>query len=186
MKTNNFHDLSGEQKNQLLVVVDQNGKKLGVAAREECHQGEGKTHLAFMALVIDSERKIILTRRSSKKSLWAGFWDASVVSHVLPGETVEQAAERRGKEELGIEVDFADLGSFYYFAKHGDSAENEFCHVLLGKSDDEIVFNPVEIEEIKKIKLPELKEEIKNNPKIFTPWLKLALEKKFFAFLLFV
>lgn len=172
-----FHDLNGEQKNQLLVVVDQKGIPKGTATREVCHSGEGKPHMAFMALVIDKNGSIILTKRSKNKSLWGGYWDASVVSHVLPGETPEIAARRRGKEELGIEVDFQDLGAFYYFAKFGQNCENEYCHVLVGESNGEVEFNPVEIEEIKKITLAELKEEIKDNSEIFTPWLKLALEK---------
>ena len=177
MKRNNLHDLNGERKNQLLVLVDKKGRNLGLATREECHKGNGKTHLAFMAFVLDKDKKIILTKRAKRKSLWGGYWDVSVVSHVLPGETIEEAAERRGREELGIEVDFTNLGAFYYFEKFGEASENEYCHVLVGKSSQEIEFNPVEIEEIKKISVTELKQEIKDNQEIFTPWLKIALNK---------
>lgn len=174
---NRFHDLNGEKKEQLLTVTDKRGKRIGIATRQDCHKGEGKPHLAFMAFVTDRNGKIILAKRSKNKSLWPGFWDASVVSHVLPGETPREAAKRRGKEELGAEVDFKDLGAFYYFAKHGSEAENEYCHVLIGKTSQEVYPNNVEIEEIKKISLEELKEQIKNNSSGFTPWLKLALTK---------
>ena len=172
-----LHNLKGEQKDQLLITVDKNGTQIGTANRYDCHFGDGKTHLAFMGFVVNNNRSIVLTKRSDKKSLWAGFWDASVISHVLPGETVEDAANRRGKEELGIEVEFEDKGAFFYFAKHGESAENEFCHVLIGKTDQEVYPNPVEISEIKKMKLSQLKEEIHSNPDNFTPWLMIALKK---------
>jgi len=177
MQLHYSHDFSGEQKEQLLVLCDKNGNILGSATREECHKDDGKTHLAFMAFLFDKDKKVILTKRSKEKSLWANYWDASIVSHVLIGEIPEAAAKRRGKEELGVETDFKDVGAFYYFAKHGDSAENEFCHVLIGKTDKEIFPNPVEIEAIEKISPAQLKEKIKKNPDSYTPWLKLALEK---------
>lgn len=176
MKNHQLHNLKGENKKQLLITTDRNGKQLGTATREECHKAEGKTHLAFMAFIIN-KGKIVLAKRNRRKSLWGGFWDASVVSHVLSDETVQQAAKRRGKEELGMEVDFKDLGAFYYFAKHGKAAENEYCHVLIGRTDEKIYHNPIEIEEIKLMGKDELKKEIKTNSHVYTPWLKLALEK---------
>lgn len=176
MKNHHLHDTQGERKDQLLIIADKEGKPIGSATREECHSGKGRTHLAFMAFIIH-DSKIILAKRASKKSLWAGYWDASVVSHVLPGEIAENAAKRRGKEEMGVEVDFKDVGAFYYIAKHGTSAENEYCHVLIGKSSEEIHPNLIEIEEIKLIGKDELKKDIKMKSHIYTPWLKLALEK---------
>lgn len=177
MKTSRFHNLNGELKEQLLVTCDQKGITLGLATREECHQGAGRTHLAFMAFVVDKDGKIVLTKRSRKKSLWGGFWDASAVSHVLEGETPEDASNRRGKEELGVDVRFKSLGAFYYFAKHLDRAENEYCFCLTGKTDGKVFPNPVEIDQVKKITVAELKKEIANHPDQFTPWLKIALEK---------
>lgn len=177
MKTHSFHNLSGEQKQQLLITCDEKGNPIGTETREICHKGTGKTHLAFMAFIIDSDENIILTKRSSSKSLWSGYWDASVVSHVLPDKTPEESTNRRGKEELGVDVEFEDKGAFYYFAKHGESAENEFCHVLIGKTDQEVHPNPVEISEIKKMKLSQLKDEIISSPDKFTPWLLIALKK---------
>ena len=174
---NKFHDLSGENKNQLLILVDEKGKALGTATSEVCHAGIGRLHLAFAAFIVNSKSKIILTKRSEKKSLWPGYWDASTISHVLPGETVESAATRRGKEELGISVEFKDLGAFFYTERYGENAENEYCHILVGRSRETPDFNPVEITEIRNISFADLKNEIKTKPDIFTPWLKIAVEK---------
>ncbi len=176
-RNHHLHNLTGEQKDQLLILVNKQGKKEGEATREECHQGQGMTHLAFMAFLFDKEGKVILARRSKEKSLWADYWDASIVSHVLTNETPESAAKRRGKEELGIEADFKDIGAFYYFAKYNDSAENEYCHVLVGKTDKEIFPNPVEIGATERVTLAKLYEMIKKRPDDYTPWLKLALRK---------
>jgi isopentenyl-diphosphate Delta-isomerase len=172
-----FHDLRGEQKQQLLIVCDKKGKLTGTATREECHAGNGKIHVAFMAYLFDKDGNIILTRRSDKKSLWAKYWDATVVSHVLPGETPEVAANRRGKEEAGVEAEFKNLGAFYYFSKHGASCENEYCYVLTGKTTQDIHPNPVEISQILSVKYSELVKDTKNNPGKYTPWFLLSIKK---------
>jgi isopentenyl-diphosphate Delta-isomerase len=172
-----LHDLRGEQKNQLLVTCDTNGKPTGRQSREKCHAGDGMTHLAFLAFVKDASGDIVLTQRSVKKSLWGKHWDASVVSHVLSGETPEEAANRRGKEELGIDVTFTNIGAFYYFAKHGDSAENEYCFVLVGHYQGPIHPNPVEIDAVRAVSETDLRKQAKIDPEMFTPWLNLSLEK---------
>jgi isopentenyl-diphosphate Delta-isomerase len=174
---NTLHDLQGERKNQILVTVDKQGNPIGTASRQNCHEGDGIAHLAFMAFVIDTKKNIILTKRSDAKSLWGGFWDAGTISHILPGETPEISACRRGKEELGVEIAFKDIGSFYYFAKHGSGCENEYLHVLIGSTDKDIDPNPMEIEDVRKITYQELKNEITKNPLQFAPWFLLAMEK---------
>lgn len=172
-----WHDLSGEQKDQLLITTDKEGKPIGTATRSICHNRHGRPHLAFLAFIFDEHGSIYLQKRSNNKSLWDGYWDASVVSHVLPGETVERAAQRRGKEELGVEVEFRDLGGFYYFSQYNGNCENEFCHVLVGKTSDPINFNPVEIEMTRQISINELISDMNTKSIQITPWLRIALEK---------
>lgn len=175
--SNKMHDLNGERRDQLLQLTDQKGVILGTATREVCHRGIGKTHLAFMAILINKDGKYILTKRSVKKTLWANFWDASVVSHILPGETVVEATKRRSGEELGVEADFTDLGAFVYRQKYGGSCENEYCHFLIGKTEKEIDPNPVEIGEIKSVTREELIRDLRISPQTYTPWLRIAAEK---------
>jgi isopentenyl-diphosphate Delta-isomerase len=178
-KKHKFHDLKGESKKQMLTLVDKRtGKRIGQATREECHFGSGKPHLAFMAFILDAENDVILAKRASIKSLWANYWDSAVVSHVLENETPEISASRRAKEEMGVEMKFHDLGAFYYFAPHeGNSAENEYCHVLIGKTNEKLSPNPVEISETKKISLSDLKKELENDDTRFAPWFILAMKK---------
>lgn len=177
IRNNSFHNLNGENKNQLLITVDTRGNKTGTATREACHLGSGIPHLAFVAFVIDKDENLVLTRRSRQKSLWSGYWDGSVVSHVLPGETVEEAANRRGKEELGIAIPFKTIGAYYYFVKHGGSAENEYCFVLIGKTNKDIHPNPLEFEKVLKVTFADLRKDIKKGKEKYTPWLLLSLGK---------
>jgi isopentenyl-diphosphate delta-isomerase len=177
MVVNKLHDLKGENKKQRLIVVDENGKKITTATREECHHGEGLPHLAFVAFLRRRNGKFILTKRSYKKSLWGNYWDGSVVSHVLPGETVEHAASRRAREELGVEVEFQDLGAFYYHQKYGNDSENEYCHVLLGNYDGKVEINPIEISQIHEENCDNILKSIRKKDKLYTPWMIIAFEK---------
>ncbi len=56
-------------------------------------------------------------------------------------------------------------------------AENEYCHVFVGKTTSKIFPNPVEIDDTEAIPLTKLKEEIKQFPGKFTPWLLTALNR---------
>lgn len=175
-----LHNLAGEQSQQQLIIVDKKGNRLGgTATREKCHSGAGITHLAFMAFLFDSYDNLILTKRSKHKSLWESFWDASVVSHILKSETSQVAAARRCQEELGIAAKFKKIGAFYYFASFGDQSENEYCYVLTGTTIKTPCPNPVEIEEIRKLTIDELNNEIARKREKFTPWLIIALKKYF-------
>jgi isopentenyl-diphosphate delta-isomerase len=165
-----------ENPNQILVTVDKQGKTIGIASRKDCHKGEGICHLAFAAFIKNKKGEILLAKRSQKKSLWGGHWDASVVSHVLPGETVEEAAKRRGVEELGVEVDFVNLGGFFYHKKFGEGSENEYCHILIGESDKKPKMDLTETEEICWVSKEELLKRAKFDP-LITPWVVFGIKK---------
>ena len=165
-----LHDTAGERPNQLLITCDKKGTIIGTATRENCHKGNGLTHLAFMSFVVDKTGRVVLTRRSPRKSLWGNFWDASVVSHVLPDETVEEAAKRRGREELAVEADFRVVGSFFYQENYDDFSENEYCYILIGKTQNPINPNEKEIAETKFLNQFELEKFFTDNTESLTPW----------------
>ena len=80
-----------ENMQQLLVLTDDQGNPIGTATRDVCHRGKGRRHWGFILLVKNSDGKYILCKRADTKSCGAGLWDASVVSHVLPGEAALSA-----------------------------------------------------------------------------------------------
>ncbi|OGG05748.1 isopentenyl-diphosphate delta-isomerase [Candidatus Gottesmanbacteria bacterium RIFCSPHIGHO2_12_FULL_40_13] len=168
---------SGEKKGQLLITCDNKGNPNGTATRFDCHRGNGITHLAFMAFLLDEKNNLVLTKRAGNKSLWPGFWDTSVVSHVLPGETPKQAALRRSKEELAVSAEFKIFGEFYYQARQNDQSENEYCYLLSGKTEQKVIPNQVEISEIKIVNSDAFSEFYKRNLIKFTPWFNIALKK---------
>jgi isopentenyl-diphosphate delta-isomerase len=163
-------------KQEILVLVDDNDNEIGTDTRENCHAGRGRRHRAYTALIFHNG-KLLLQQRSSKKLLWPGAWDVSFTSHVYPGESYQQAASRRAKDELGAKVgELADVHSFVYFAPQGANAENEFCRVLVGDFDGKITPNSDEMAAVKWASVPEVAADMKVHPDSYTPWFKLSFE----------
>lgn len=63
---------------------------------------------AVHVLIFNSDNMLLIQKRSKNKDNWPGLWDISVSGDVLPGETVNQAAMRETREELGLELDLSD------------------------------------------------------------------------------
>ncbi len=161
---------------EILVLVDDDDNEIGTDTRENCHSGNGKRHRAYTVFLFHGG-KMLLQRRSAKKLLWPGGWDVSYTSHVYPGETYQQAAERKAPQELSAKVgELEDVGAFVYFAPQGKNAENEFCRVLVGEFDGRVVPNPEEASEVRWSKLSDVEADVKAHPDAYTPWFRLSFD----------
>lgn len=164
---------------EYLVLVDNDDNPIGSEEKVKCHLPNGKLHRAFTALLFDKNGRLVLTRRAKKKMLWPGDWDGTVASHPREPETYVSSGERRMPEELGISCKLDYLFKFEYHVPYKDiGSENEICGTLVGIVNDSIQFKVVEdeIDKIKWISANELLSELKNNPKIYCPWMLIALE----------
>jgi len=161
---------------EILVLVDDDDNEIGTDTRENCHSGAGKRHRAYTAFIFH-DGEMLLQQRSEKKLLWPRAWDVSFTSHVYPGETYQQAASRRAKQELGATVGpLTDVHSFVYFAPQGANAENEFCRVLVGDFDGKITPNREEIASVRWARLSEVQADLKSHADAYTPWFRLSFE----------
>ena len=163
---------------EYVVLVDEKDNKIGLEEKIKCHLPNGKLHRAFTALLFDANGKLVVTKRSSSKMLWPGDWDGTFASHPRETETYVTSAERRMPEELGIPCKMDYLMKFEYHIPYKDiGSENEICGTLIGLVDNlsnlKIIEN--EISEIKYISANELKQDLKENPEIYCPWMLIAL-----------
>ena len=156
---------------ETLILVDDNDTPIGTASREECHNGRGKRHRAFVIFLFDDNGKVLLQFRNKDK-LGGHRWDITATSHVRNGETYDTAAERCLKYELGISVPLQKIGAFVYTESYGDHSENEYCAVLIGKFNGKVTPNKEEIDEIKYATLDEIKTDVKKNPNLYTKWFR--------------
>ena len=92
----------GTGPDELLDVVDEQGRVVGQATRAVCHRDPRRCHRAVHVIVERTGGRLVLQKRSMTKDIQPGRWDTSVGGHVAQGEQVEAAARRELAEELGL------------------------------------------------------------------------------------
>ena len=128
-------DQPHENAEQDVIAVDDQDNPQGTVNRLDAHTGDGTRHRAFTSFVFDGEGRILLAQRSPDKRLWPTYWDGTVASHPVEGQSQEEATRQRLQEELGISPDQYDDLSVTdrfeykrYFENRG--VEHEVCSVL--------------------------------------------------------
>lgn len=168
-----------EMSEEYLILVDEKDNPIGTEEKVKCHLPQGILHRAFTALIFDKSGRLVLTRRAKEKMLWPNDWDGTFASHPRESETYVSSGERRMPEELGIQCKLDYLFKFEYHVPYKDvGSENEICGTLIGIVDESTQFEKIEgeIDEIKWMSSTELFSELKRDPKIYCPWMIIALE----------
>ena len=163
-----------------MVLVDESDRVIGYKDKYATHKVPVPLHRAISIVIFDEGRgKTLITQRSTKKPTWPLFWSNTVCSHPYPNETYQKAAERRIFEEAGFKTSLAEAFRFTYEAvmDNGLWGEHEHDVVFVGKYDGPINPNPDEIVDYKWIKIGDLKKDLAKNPRKYTPWLKMILER---------
>jgi isopentenyl-diphosphate delta-isomerase len=162
-----------------VILVDENDHAIGTMEKQEAHE-KAKLHRAFSVFVFNSRGEFLLQRRALNKYHSPGLWTNTCCSHPRPGEKTEDAAIRRLREEMGLEVPLHYKTSFIYKAAFSNNlTEHEFDHVYTGTSDAEPTINHEEVDSYKWVTMDDIKKEISASPDQFTVWFKIAMEKLF-------
>ncbi len=144
-----------------VILVDINDQEVGVMDKVEAHRSEGKLHRAssvFLFRKINGEWELLMQQRSEFKIVGAHQWANTVCGNVRPGESYEDCARRRLREEIGITE--AVIKSLYKFEYHAvcneEFSEHEFVTIFAGLYDGEIKMNPREVEDTQWVKWAEV------------------------------
>jgi len=160
-----------------VVLVDENDREIGLAEKLAAHL-EAKMHRAFSIFVFNSQGELMLQKRAKQKYHSGGLWTNTCCSHPRPNEPLAQAAHRRLREEMGFSCPLREKFNFKYQVEFNNGlTENEYDHVFTGNYDGEPKINPAEADSWKWMNLADLKQDIKNNPDIYSHWLKIAINK---------
>ncbi len=162
-----------------VILVDENDKAIGVMGKMEAHE-KGVLHRAFSVFIFNDKGEMLLQRRALTKYHSAGLWTNTCCSHPRPEEETLDAANRRLKEEMGLETSLEHKNSFIYKTPFNNGlTEHELDHVYIGYTNANPQINKEEVHTYKWMSLDAIKQEVKNNPDEFTSWFKIALEKLF-------
>jgi isopentenyl-diphosphate delta-isomerase type 1 len=179
MMRNNMVQINAED--EYVVLVDEQDKEIGSEEKIRAHQ-LGLLHRAFSVFIyrkIGTEVEFLLQKRHFEKYHCGGLWTNTCCSHPRLNETVVMAAERRLKEEMSLTVPLKVIGSFIYRAPFDNGLiEHELDHVLWGESlgTEAVNYNPTEVEDCRWVTSNRLREDLLQEPKIYTPWLAPAFE----------
>lgn len=162
----------------ILILVNDQDIEIGNLSKVGCHSGKGKLHRAFSIFIFNHAGQLLLQQRSDKKPLWPLFWSNSCCSHPRQGESLENATQRRIKEELGLTCPLNFLYKFKYQAHYQDiGSEHELCHVFYGIHDGEVAVNSDEIADWCFLSIEDLSIDIQQNAEQYSPWFKMEWEK---------
>ncbi|PSQ65820.1 MAG: isopentenyl-diphosphate delta-isomerase [Halobacteriales archaeon SW_9_67_24] len=136
--------------------------------------------------VFDQDGRVLLAQRSPDKRLWDTFWDGTVASHPVEGQTQVEATRGRLVDELGItadqyeEVRVTDRFEYkrYYY---DEGVEHEVCTVLKATLSDTDL-DPDESEVAGLLWAPY--EHLHENPRWYRqlrlcPWFEIAMRRDF-------
>mgnify|MGYP003476749980 CR=1 FL=1 len=158
-----------------IILVDEFDNEIGTMEKMEAHR-KGVLHRAFSVLLFNSQGELLLQKRAKNKYHSGGLWTNTCCSHPLPQESIEDAASRRLKQEMGIDLRPTFAFKFIY-KTHLDQSliEHEYDHVYTGVYDGIPVINMDEVEEWKFMDLNSLRKDIKQFPESYTSWFKIII-----------
>jgi isopentenyl-diphosphate delta-isomerase len=162
---------------EYVVLVDEQDNAIGTMEKQQAHV-EGLLHRAFSIFIFNSEKKLLLQKRASSKYHCGGLWTNSCCSHPRENENIQDAANRRLAEEMGMQCSLKPIFTFMYKAEFDNGlTEHEFDHVFFGESNQTPKINTEEVDDYRYISMDALQQEVKEFPENFTPWFIIALDR---------
>ncbi len=160
-----------------LILVDTQDRQIGIQEKIEAHK-RGQLHRAFSVYIVNASGQLMLQLRASSKYHCGGLWTNTACGHPRPDEPVKEAAQRRLREEMGIETELCKGVEFIYHVPFDNGlTEHEYLHVFIGRYEGIPVLNPEEADGWKWVDIKNLQKEIDADPDAYTYWMKMTLQK---------
>lgn len=160
-----------------VILVNENDEEIGLMEKMEAHE-KGLLHRAFSVFLFNTNGELLLQKRALTKYHSAGLWTNTCCSHPRKGESILNAASRRLKEEMGVSCALEIADKFIYRAEFSNGlTEHELDYIVTGQYNQTPEINPDEVCDYKWIAISELLSDLKNNPKHYTEWFKIILDR---------
>lgn len=152
---------------ELVAVVDENDKVIGVDTRDNVHK-KGLLHREIAVLVFNKKNEILLQKRKDNRRY--GF---SAAGHFSANESYLQGTMREAKEEIGIKLKESELKEITKLRRDvswDGLRNNVFLEIFEARKDFKInVFkiDKSEVDSISFFSIKQIKEMITENPESF-------------------
>ena len=122
---------------ELINILDSKGNDTGrTALKSEAHK-MGWYHATVHIWFFTADGSVLVQQRAATKDTYPLLWDVSVAGHIGAGESIEAAALREVKEEIGLNIAINNLekitvvNATHIHSKH--LIDREFHHVFLSR-----------------------------------------------------
>ena len=160
-----------------LILVDGHDRPVGVMEKMEVHR-QALLHRAFSIFIFNSKGEMLLQKRAAVKYHSPGLWTNACCSHPAPGQTTEEAAQKRLREEMGFSIPLQKGFSFIYKAAFDNGlTEHEFDHVFTGLYDGAVNPAPEEVSDYCYRSMDTIRNALANDPGAYTAWFLIAFPK---------
>ncbi len=160
-----------------VILVNEKDEQIGLMPKLEAHE-KAVLHRAFSVFILNKNNEIMLQQRASHKYHSPLLWTNTCCSHQRQGETNIQAGTRRLQEEMGFTTQLKELFSFIYKAPFDNGlTEHELDHVMIGYYDEKPQINPDEVENWKWMSIEAVRQDMIENPGIYTVWFKIIFDQ---------
>ena len=164
-------------KEEQVILVNTNDEPIGLMNKLEAHE-KAVLHRAFSVFVLNDKNEVMLQQRAHHKYHSPLLWTNTCCSHQRAGETNLEAGKRRLEEEMGFVTDLKELFHFIYKAPFDNGlTEHELDHVMIGYYNGEPNINPDEVESWKWMDIEAIREDMKNQPELYTVWFKIIFDE---------
>ncbi len=146
-------NITSSKNTEKVVLVDINDQPLGTSPKATIHTSTTPLHRGFSVFIFNNSGQVLLQRRALSKITWPGIWSNSCCGHPALGESPTQAASRRLKYELGVDLPSSKIAvllpKYRYRAELYGIVENEICPVMVAFYSSAVKANPDEVAETK-------------------------------------
>ena len=154
---------------ELWDIYDTNRQATGRLAKRETYKFQkGEFHLITVAVIINSQKQILIAKRSETKKREPLKWELTG-GGVRAGENTLQAILRETMEEIGLKFEKDDAIFLKEIKEEKETGSGIFKDFWIFKSDakiEEITFPDKEAKEAKWVTIEELLEMQQNNKMI--------------------
>ena len=129
---------------EILSIVNSEDIVIGSARRDKIHSNH-LLHRSIHLLIFDSKGRLFLQKRGFSKDESPGLWASSVSGHVDHDESYDDACIRETQEEVGLTL--SNIPQRLFKLKASEITGYEFSWVYGIVTDEELIPDPIEIEQ---------------------------------------